>query len=30
MALDGTEILLKGGQMSTGDVFERLVHGAQS
>jgi len=29
-ALDGMEIMLKGGQMGTGDVFERLVHGAQS
>jgi len=26
-ALDGTEIALKGGQMGTPDVFERLVHG---
>jgi uncharacterized protein YgbK (DUF1537 family) len=25
--LDGTEIALKGGQMGTPDVFERLVHG---
>ncbi|QSI31895.1 four-carbon acid sugar kinase family protein [Variovorax sp. RKNM96] len=26
--LDGMEIMLKGGQMGTDDVFERLVHGA--
>jgi 3-oxoisoapionate kinase len=26
-ALDGMEIMLKGGQMGTEDVFERLVHG---
>ncbi|MGJ7608830.1 four-carbon acid sugar kinase family protein [Variovorax sp. LT1R20] len=26
--LDGMEIMLKGGQMGTNDVFERLVHGA--
>lgn len=26
--LDGMEIMLKGGQMGTEDVFERLVHGA--
>jgi uncharacterized protein YgbK (DUF1537 family) len=26
-ALDGTEIALKGGQMGTPDLFERLVHG---
>lgn len=26
-ALDGMEIMLKGGQMGTPDVFERLVHG---
>ena len=25
--LDGVEIMLKGGQMGTVDVFERLVHG---
>lgn len=25
--LDGTEIALKGGQMGTPDLFERLVHG---
>jgi len=25
--LDGMEIMLKGGQMGTNDVFERLVHG---
>jgi uncharacterized protein YgbK (DUF1537 family) len=25
--LDGMEIMLKGGQMGTVDVFERLVHG---
>ena len=28
VALDGMEIMLKGGQMGTADVFERLVHGA--
>jgi len=28
MRLDGLEIMLKGGQMGTDDVFERLVHGA--
>ena len=28
MRLDGMEIMLKGGQMGTDDVFERLVHGA--
>jgi len=27
-ALDGMEIMLKGGQMGSDDVFERLVHGA--
>ncbi|BEP62526.1 four-carbon acid sugar kinase family protein [Variovorax sp. V213] len=27
-ALDGMEIMLKGGQMGSEDVFERLVHGA--
>ena len=27
-ALDGLEIMLKGGQMGSDDVFERLVHGA--
>ncbi|VTU26103.1 hypothetical protein SRS16CHR_03791 [Variovorax sp. SRS16] len=26
-ALDGMEIMLKGGQMGSADVFERLVHG---
>jgi uncharacterized protein YgbK (DUF1537 family) len=26
--LDGTELMLKGGQMGPPDVFERLVHGA--
>lgn len=26
-ALDGMEIMLKGGQMGSNDVFERLVHG---
>lgn len=26
-ALDGTEIMLKGGQMGAHDVFERLLHG---
>jgi uncharacterized protein YgbK (DUF1537 family) len=26
-ALDGTEVMLKGGQMGGEDVFERLVHG---
>lgn len=26
-ALDGMEVMLKGGQMGTEDVFERLVHG---
>ena len=25
--LDGTEIMLKGGQMGAHDVFERLLHG---
>jgi len=25
--LDGVEIMLKGGQMGSQDVFERLVHG---
>ncbi|VVE42056.1 four-carbon acid sugar kinase family protein [Pandoraea terrigena] len=29
-ALDGMEILLKGGQMGGVDVFERLVHGTSS
>ncbi|MDP9911786.1 uncharacterized protein YgbK (DUF1537 family) [Variovorax boronicumulans] len=28
VALDGLEIMLKGGQMGSDDVFERLVHGA--
>ena len=28
-ALDGCEILLKGGQMGDADVFERLVHGTR-
>ena len=27
-SLDGMEIMLKGGQMGTADVFDRLVHGA--
>jgi len=27
-ALDGMEIMLKGGQMGSEDVFERLVRGA--
>ncbi|QFZ81397.1 four-carbon acid sugar kinase family protein [Variovorax paradoxus] len=27
-ALDGLEIMLKGGQMGSDDVFERLVHGS--
>jgi uncharacterized protein YgbK (DUF1537 family) len=27
-ALDGMEIMLKGGQMGSEDVFERLVQGA--
>ena len=26
-SLDGMEVMLKGGQMGTLDVFERLVHG---
>ena len=29
-ALDGMEVMLKGGQMGTEDVFERLVHGVGS
>ncbi|WP_307867347.1 nucleotide-binding domain containing protein, partial [Variovorax sp. E3] len=27
-ALDGLEIMLKGGQMGSDDVFERVVHGS--
>jgi uncharacterized protein YgbK (DUF1537 family) len=27
-ALDGLEIMLKGGQMGSDDVFERLVRGS--